>query len=55
VYKGIFQQARARVDSYQIREKVYEKYINGRLDHVDKMTEFICSTEWSSWSGKVSP
>jgi hypothetical protein len=41
VYKGIFQQARARVDSYQIREKVYEKYINGRLDHVDKMEELM--------------
>jgi hypothetical protein len=37
----MFQQARERVDSYQIREKVYEKYINGRLDHVDKMEEFM--------------
>jgi hypothetical protein len=41
VYKRMFQQARARVDSYQIREKVYEKYINGGLDHVDKMEEFM--------------
>ena len=41
VYKGMFQQARARVESYQIREKAYEKYINGRLDHVDTMMEFM--------------
>ena len=41
VYKGMFQQARERVDSYQIREKVYEKYINGRLDHVEKMEAFM--------------
>jgi hypothetical protein len=48
----MFQEARARVESYQIREKVYEKYINGRLDHVEKMEEFMF--ELSSWSEKVS-
>ena len=37
----MFQQGRARVESYQIREKAYEKYINGRLDHVDTMMEFM--------------
>ena len=45
VYKGMFQQARDRVESYQIREQAYEKYINGRLDHVAKMEEFMFDHE----------
>jgi hypothetical protein len=46
VFKGMFQQARARVESYQIREQAYEKYINGRLDHVaNKMEAFMFDHE----------
>ena len=41
VYKGMFQQARDRIESYQMREQSYEKYINGRLNHVAKMEEFM--------------
>jgi hypothetical protein len=33
----MFEQARARVGSYQIREKVYEKCITGKLDHIEKI------------------
>jgi hypothetical protein len=54
VYKGMFEQARAHVESYQIREKVCEKYINGRLDHVEKIWRDSCLTEFSSWSERVS-
>ena len=39
VYKGMFQQARDRIDSYQMRENAYEKHINGRLDHVARMED----------------
>jgi hypothetical protein len=41
IYKSMFEETRARVESYQIREKVYEKYINGGLDHVKKMEGLI--------------
>ena len=41
VYKGMWQQAAARIDSYQMREKVYEKHINDRLDHVARMEELM--------------
>ena len=41
VYKGMFQQARDRIDSYQMRENAYEKHINGRLDHVARMEELM--------------
>jgi hypothetical protein len=36
----MFEQAEARPRSYQNREKLYKKYINGRLDHIDKMEEY---------------
>jgi len=45
VYKGMWQQAAARIDSYQMREKVYEKHINDRLDHVARMEELMFDDE----------